>query len=411
MNAREEFLAISCRGPVDRGELDAWLEQSDRSSVSWNEQNLVIGMRQPMGFPPIEQSIVPGDQIAIAIAPSVPHSHQVVASVVRLLGSYGVDPSQLRIVLEADCVRARNQLRSELEPLGLSHDQIRNHDPRNADELEFLAADEDANAIYVNRFLLDADMVIPILPLRPQGTLAHFGLWGMAPWFVDHLTSKRIRAMEIDQTIEGMRRRYAFGKWVGNLCGVHFILGLELDARAQLQPRVGAPEELEKLELSSPFQDGSESLDWIVAHLGALEDELSWDELMVTAFRLANQIKENGCLVLRTHLNHRLQGALRILAGQGSEEETESQLMKSDLPNTLAAILIMLTLRRVHLYLWSELRSDAVESLGIGCLDSVDQLHRLIRGSPQGLLLAEARSTHVPFAPSTTARLLEKENR
>ena len=60
------------------------------------------------------------------------------------------------------------------------------HDPVDRVQLSYLAASTEAKPIYVNRALSDADLVIPIGCLHPEGALGYFGVYsGIFPAFSD----------------------------------------------------------------------------------------------------------------------------------------------------------------------------------------------------------------------------------
>ena len=142
------------------------------------------------------QAAVPGDKVVLALGQGVPQAATIVARTIVALLSAGVAAKDITLV------RALPDLDpGSSHPLDLLHPEVREligdgiHDPGNRESLSYLGAGSGAKPIYINRFLHDADLVIPIGCLRPDESPGYYGVAaGIFPAFSDTATLGRYRA-------------------------------------------------------------------------------------------------------------------------------------------------------------------------------------------------------------------------
>jgi nickel-dependent lactate racemase len=155
-----------------------------------------IALARPLEFPPLVQAAVPGDKVVLALDRGVPQAATIVARTIATLLSAGVTPQSItlvRAIADADS--------GAPHPLALLLPEVREligdaiHDPNNREALSYLGAGANAKPIYIDRFLHDADLVIPIGCLRPAEALGYYGIAsGIFPAFSDTATQGRYRA-------------------------------------------------------------------------------------------------------------------------------------------------------------------------------------------------------------------------
>ncbi len=124
-------------------------------------------LAQPLDFPSLALAAVPGDKVALALDRGVPHAATIVARAIAALLHAGVTPHSITLV------RAFAEPGEDApHPLSLVLPEVRElvgdaiHDPDNRESLSYLGAGANAKPIYIDRFLHDADLVIPIGCLR-----------------------------------------------------------------------------------------------------------------------------------------------------------------------------------------------------------------------------------------------------
>src|SRR5690606_29237808 len=99
----------------------------------------------------------------------------------------GTDPANLRIVVAArdpqfatDIKRGLEHTfeRSQFDPTAIS---VELHDADDPNAVAYVAANEDSDPIYVNRTLVDADVVLPLSCARHQESLDYLGANSLFP--------------------------------------------------------------------------------------------------------------------------------------------------------------------------------------------------------------------------------------
>jgi hypothetical protein len=120
----------------------------------------------PLDYPPFVQGILEDDRVTIAVEDGIPDGENVVVAVVQYLVSRGIEPSRLTLVLGTTAEARVQHIRQRLTDLSLTEISVVLHDPNSIDTHAYVAASETADAIYVQRELVDADVTIPIYCAR-----------------------------------------------------------------------------------------------------------------------------------------------------------------------------------------------------------------------------------------------------
>ncbi len=181
----------------------------------------IAALSNPRQYPPLSQSVVPGDRVVIAAQADIPCLPAIVAGVTSVLDQAGLEQENRRVVL-ADTSSTAGEGRSvDGDTLaGLAWEW---HDPSDKSALCYLAAEESGAPIYLNRHLCDADVIIPIGLLRPRGALGYLGLHsGLFPAFSDVATRQRFSGWTAQAVLAARKklRREAIE--------VDWLLGLQL---------------------------------------------------------------------------------------------------------------------------------------------------------------------------------------
>jgi len=374
------------------------------------ESNVLVATKAaweaPLDFPPLRQAIVPGDHVVLALGPSVAQGAEVVAAVVPLLCEAGVecgDITVLRSMADADAggLDPRSNLSAEYHSV-----QLATHNPSDQDELEFLAADEHGDAIYLNRCLCDADLVIPVgclradHPARANGTRHNgkVGLWNdtLYPTFADSKTTKRFAPNGVPLTAgQAAQRR----KEVDHLA---WLLGIQ--ATIQVVPASG--ERALRILAGSPdavFQTGRElcRAQWqpeisrraklVIAGISGGQWQQTWDNVRRALEAAIELAEDGGAIVVCTELDAQPGIALKHLAESTDPESSQARLRKDRSADAPLARLLVDAHDRATIYLLSQLDEDAVTSLGLAHVAGPDEINRLASHYDSCILLADAQ--------------------
>ena len=194
-------------------------------------RQVALALAQPLEFPPLEKAIVPEDRVAIALEDDLPQAGELVAGIVAALLAAGVEANRVFVAQTKAGVE-----RDERDPRELLAADIRDqvghvvHDPAVREELAFLAANRAGEAVYLNRSLCDADLVIPVGCVRR-------GYWnsrssafsGLYPAFSDRaaqtLLRQQLRAVEEERKKPKRVVQDEVGWLLGSLLTVQVIPG------------------------------------------------------------------------------------------------------------------------------------------------------------------------------------------
>ncbi len=364
---------------------------------------VMAALQGPAGYPPLVQAVVPGDRVAIPVDLAVPQVSQVVAGVVQTLISGGVVPADI-VVLTANGAGTDAGWAQALAGDAAAV-AVRAHDPCDKGALCYLAAAKDAAPIYLNRHLCEADVIVPVNLLRPRGALGYAGLHsGLFPLFADESARERFRTPSSTTQAVERRRRHDEADEVAWLLGLqltiqivagpgnsirHILAGLV----SQVATR-GA--QLAEAAWSRQFRSKA-SL--VVAAIAGENDEQSWENFGRALHGASEVCTDTGTIVLCTGLQRELGPALQRLARSTDEDRLWQRLQHDRSEDALPARLLLEHRHRQHIYLLSDLDGSTVESLGIGCITSRDEIDHLSRQADSCILLADAHRAVPRVAP------------
>lgn len=323
----------------------------------------------PLGFPPLSQSAVPGDKAVLALEPGVPRTATLVAQSIAALLAAGLSPVDITVLSLAGSESADDPL-AELPADIRTAIVHRQHVPCERDALSYLAATTDANPIYINRAIHDADLVVSIGTLRLPDSLGYHGIHsGLFPTFSDASTLARFRsprAVELEEQ-EILRKQ---ADEVGWLLGTRFTI--------QVVP--GADGEVLRVlagDLEAVLATGSRVCDeaWrfevpyrvglVVAAIGGDAAQQTWDNVGRALAAAARVLDEDGDVVICSRLEEQPGPGLDRIMGADDLFLALREIEQDKPHDSLPAAELARALERGKVYLISDLPDDRIEALGM----------------------------------------------
>jgi hypothetical protein len=120
-------------------------------------------MESPFGFGPIRTALTPDDRIAVVLDESLPHAAELLAGVLDHLSTAGIAPAAVTVVTAPP---GGNQGWIDDLPDEYADVVAEVHDPADRRKFAYLAASEDAEPIYLNRTVVEADAVVVLAGVR-----------------------------------------------------------------------------------------------------------------------------------------------------------------------------------------------------------------------------------------------------
>lgn len=340
-------------------------------------------LSSPLDFPPLDQALVPGDQLVLAVDPACPSLVEVVAATVAWFSQRGVVESNMRIVLGGDGQWSAEELAAAIaQRSGLTID-IEQHTYDDKEQIAYVAANEAADAIYLNRSLVDADVVIPISSARTHGSIDYFGAFSIFPLFSDRATRTRFYSLPSLAHAQQHAQLTAWADqaawWVGALVGIE-VIPLEHDRASRiLAGQLSALEAAAQQALAEQWSEPVLESPLVLATIDGAPQAQSWLSVARALAAAEKKVAAGGAIVLATQLSQPVGSGLRRLRDpQMSAAAIAKKLAQDPSDDALAASLIQQTLNSHHVYLISELRRDSVENLGVSAIADGPQLARLL---------------------------------
>lgn len=374
-------------GPVRVDMLSPALAVTDVSRM------VAKALGKPLDFPSVEQAIVPGDRVVLAVDPSVPQLPQVLEAVLSYFEQQGIPSEQFTVVLaaheQADITSLARVLPDDCA--------IEVHDADDQTKVAYVAANTAGDPIYMNRSMVDADVVIPIMCARGQTAIDYHGAFGVFPLLTDRKTRGQFFNLRQLSDPSDHQRLTAWADeaawWGGVLVAMQVIPGLD---GGIVEILAGSPQPLEKVvqaRLAEVWQVSVEqTYDAVIALVDGGPSQQSWDSLARVLATVSPLLRPDGALIVCTQLAHRPGPALRKLrqVDRGRGAVTRA-LASENSDDALAAAVLLESLATCHIYLLSDLPSEIVEALGLVAVESLQQVEHVIQERKQCLVLGSAQ--------------------
>ena len=333
-------------------------------------------LHAPLDFPAMNTAIVPGDQVAIAVDPNAPQVSRVLAGVLNFLQA--TDASNVTVVIgDEACERTVAEIKSVAGDTA----RVEIHHPSDRESLRFLGPDALGNPMYLNRWLVDADFVLPITAGR-SGDLEHqHDLYGFFPAFSDAASRLRLLSPQLEAGAEPAdpnEPAWALGAQL-ILCVTSSTTGEVADVFA------GTGDSIRKRLQETRYVSNQKSpTSLVVASLDGDHQQQTWENVSRAAATAAREVEAGGTIVLWTRLSDAPSGRLLQITDQAMAPPARPQALAEDeFPSWDPTITPAETLRKLsqeyRVLMRSELSPEESEAMGIGHLESGEELSKLTR--------------------------------
>lgn len=354
-------------------------------------------LAEPLNYPPLARATVPGDRIVLALEPGLPQSAGLAAAVAGHLVAHGAAPDHI-LLLSPPEAAGECDPRERLPEAWRNKVKMEIHEPETKGSLALLGSSQEGKPVYLNRTMLDADLVVPIGCLRDSAALGYHGPFGgLFPSFTDAKTRGRFQKLSGPKTA---RQRAA--KERAEIDEIGWLLGTQFTV--QVVPAGG--DRLLKVfagEIPQVFQRGEAAYRaaWsfkvpcraslVIASLSGGAEQQTWENVARALASAARVSAEGGAIALCTQLACEPGGALSSLSGADDISEALRRIAKEALPDARIAAEVARAMEQGKVYLLSRLDETLVEELGLAPMDDPSDLGRLARHHESCLVLVNAQ--------------------
>lgn len=381
------------------GQLQRW-DQCKLTIADDLERQVFDALAKPLDFPSIEQAIIPGDRVAVLVDPLLPQMPRLVAACVKYLLEHGVEPDQLVVVLASHEAEDAAILRTTLAQVTSIEIPVELHDADDQNKVAYVAANEESNPIYMNRTIVDADVVLPITCARGKSTLDYMGAYSVFPLLTDRATRGEFYSLEKLDIADEHAKLTSWADqaawWVGLLVVIQAVPAANLEISAVIAGTPSAIEDAVQPLMESGWQVTESPSEIIVAQLEGGQSQQTWENFARVLHTARQLVSRGGSVVVCTELAKRPGRGLHKLQNIHSSPDAIAKKLAHDAADdALAAAVILDATKYCHVYLVSELNSEAVESLGMGAIKDVVQLEHLLNQHQSCTLLGTAQHRFV----------------
>jgi nickel-dependent lactate racemase len=365
---------------------------------------IVRALAQPLDYPPLGQSAVPGDRVVLAVGESVPHAAEIVAGVVRSLTDGPVDPDGIGVLHtragppggpDDPCRLLPEEVRSRVASIA--------HDPSDRGNLAYLATTEEGHQIELNRALIDADLVLPIGCVRDGSVAGYHGIHSpVYPTFSDARTLARFHSPKmLDSRGRRQKRLVKEADEVGWLLGVTFTIQvIPGPGEGVLDVLAGEVSALRHYALRRYWAAWHRTVprraELVLASLEGGQGQQTWENLGRALAAGAALVEEGGALAVCCELAADRGPAVQCLTTSRTREEAVARIRDERPEDAVPAIQLAQALDHCSVYLLSRLEPSVVEDLDITPMADADEVSRLFSRHGSCILLANA-----PYASVT----------
>jgi nickel-dependent lactate racemase len=369
------------------------------------EVELRTALAVPLDFPPLSRATVAGDKVVLALDRHTPQAPTLIAGVWEVLAAQGVEPKDVLIIQPISLsgpklADPRIKLPVEIQSVV----EWRIHDATDPKQQAYLATTANEERIYLDRSVVEADLVIsigqigydPIMGFRGTNSVFYPGLSSTA-------AVKRARGFghqELSPDDERPLRQLV--EEIGWLLGVQFSVQV-LPARGDGVSAVLAGFEQSvrqrgrELLIQQRQVEIAKRAETVVISVDADAAGHSWDQIGSAVATARSLVKRGGKVIVLSELNgasSELSDGMQIVRSSGSPREALKPLRDLVPPDFLPATQIAQGADWARIYLLSRLDSGLVEDLFMTPLESEAEVSRLLALSESCAVIEGAQHAH-----------------
>jgi nickel-dependent lactate racemase len=393
---RECHLALA----VDADRLVTRSEAPQR--IETLEASIRNALATPLDFPPLQQAVIPGDRVVIALDFDTPAANTILAAIWDVLAEREVDPEDVLVLQPRG-----NGPAEPPDPRGDLPEEIRErivwriHDPQQAQGGHYLASSASGERVYLAKELIEADLVIPIGPVAFDSVLGYRGTHSVLYPGLSNADSLSRALGQGDRELEPSDQRplRQLIDDVGWLLGVQFCVQVVPAAGSGVAGVwAGLPESvfrtaLEFLETSWRVELDQRS-DIVVASIESDAGGHGWEQVGRALEVARNLVTHEGRILLLTDLDETPGDGLKLIRGAEAPLAALSPLKSLAPLDLVPATQCVEATDWARVYLLSQLDSDLVEDLFITPLEHPDEVTRLLSQPGQCVIVENAQHAY-----------------
>ncbi len=350
-------------------------------------------LEQPYHFEALRRALTPDDRVTIAIDPRLPHLAEMLAEVLRHLGTAGVQPAAVTVVSPPNSPQSWiDELPDEFADV-----TAETHDPADAKKLAYLATTKGGRRLYLNRSLVDADFMILLTGRRYD---PHAGYAGAEAAVFPALSNEETRAAFVGEfstsAPEASDGEAAETAW---LLGTPFLVQVIEGEGNTIQEVVAGlyDSAVEGIRRQDARWRGTIAAEpeTVVAAISGAPSEITFLDLAKAAATAARVVQKGGRIALLTTAAPDLGSGAQLLRSLDGPTGAKKLLANEKPDDWAAAALWVFAAKRASLFLASGYPDEVAEELFATPIRTPSEAQRLIDTGGRVLLIPDAHKMTV----------------
>lgn len=353
-------------------------------------------LEKPYQFEPLRRALTPDDRVTIVIDPRLPHLAEMLAEVLRHLGTAGVSPASVTVVSPPNAPQAWiDELPDEFADV-----TAETHDPADPKKLAYLATTKGGRRLYLNRSLVEADFMIWLTGRRFD---PYSGYAGAEAAIFPALSNEETRAALAGEfstaTPEAHEGEAAEIAW---LIGTPFLVQVIEGEGNTIQEVVAglydsAAEGIRRQDARWRGTVASEP-EIVIASVSGEPSEIGFLDLAKAAATAARVVQKGGRIALLTTAAPDLGPGAQLLRTLDGPTGAKKLLANEKPDDWAAAALWVFAAKRASIFLASGYPDEVAEELFATPIHTHSEAQRLIDTGGSVLLLPDAHKTTVTLS-------------
>lgn len=349
---------------------------------------IAAALQTPLDLPALRDCAVPGDRIVIVVDPATPSLGDIVAQVIELLRSIDDAATVITLLLPRD--PSGEDWKSVLTELPLhlaGQAAVQIHDPDDETQRGYLATSSGGERVYLNRHLLDADLIVTVGVIGFDGLLGFRGTSSaIFPAFSDSATIRESRNLGHPELTPDQRRplREMIDE-IGWLLGTQFTVQILPDAFGGfIDVLAGLPLSVQQAGQTQLEQlwriTADDSYDMAIVSVPGGRS-FGWKQIGAALETAARIVEQGGRIAVVADVAIPEGPGASMLRRCQEPDDLLKPLRKDPPEDAIEVTQLIHAARRARLYLLSSIPSEIVDELGMTPLSSPVELQRLADSS------------------------------
>jgi nickel-dependent lactate racemase len=356
-------------------------------------------IERPLAFPALRQAIVPGDHVAIVLDTGIPRAADVLGPVLECLADAGVQRHDTAIVEPTRPAGAQDFLTADDVPPGV---RLAQHDPNDRNQLSYLASTKAGTRVYLNREIVDADLVVLVGRVDYDPILGYSGTSSSVfPGLADAAAQQQFRG-QISKSITAKSQLAARAECdeVAWLLGVQFAVQLVVGQRNEVVRVLAGHIPDVQREAQRSLDDywnriAPRRVELVIAAIGADPDRQGFNELGAALGSAGRLVQEGGRIVVLSAIAATPGTTLRTARELKEPEKVLEHLRRHPHDDAASTWQIARACQHARVYLKSRLTDELVEDLSMIPIATAAEVQRLVNQAASCLILNDAQLARV----------------